>query len=349
MINLSLNSLQEFQKRTAYIQRNTVLPILSYLKLEQIGEGLYLTKNNLKSVCRCKIEGRTDKPFNPILLDERILFASLSEFKGVEIQVLASDKQIRITDGKTRIDFHREDYTNYPGIPATPPDVVKSKLTKEHFEAIDIASNYINDAESAGNFQFVHVGNTYISAFNNHFFYLNHRFEQLPELMLTEEQAKVLSSTGLEDIIVMVTRSHYYFIGPNIVYVFTRQEGNSPSVKTVHERLSLPGKDFQIHKAEILGFVNVANVVSETPIADCTMTPAGPFAKLTLVDANYSRNSHREIALAGTFDEFNFNSRLISAPLKSIPYDLLQCKTNQNCLIITGDKEYFCFIGMQKK
>lgn len=348
MIKLNKESLQAFQKLTASMQPNKILPVLSNVKLEYTGGRHLLTKTNLKITCIASIAGETDKEYEPLLIDERILFGFVAKSTGTEIRIHANGNKIFLSDNVNEIDLPLEDHTNYP--PTAPTPQPSFKFTREHIATIALAKRFLNESESAGNFQFVHIEPTLIHAFHNHYVYINERFTGLPTLLIDREQADCVTN-GDQELDFAELGNQYYFSAPAITYVFTRMEGKSPNAAAVLPRLQGPGKEFTIMRQEFINFCDIANMVAETPISDCSMRYADGLAHLQLVDSNYSRGNKRSIAITGTFDDYNFNARLITQPFSNIPYETLQCKTDtkHNCLIITGNKEYFCFIGMQKQ
>jgi hypothetical protein len=355
MIKLNVKSLQEFQRLTSHMEKNTIMPILTHMKLEYMAGVNVITKNNLGVICMAAIMGQSGGEYPTLLLDERITFGFIAETKSEELELTYTEDQIRISDARTSVGFSRLDPANFPKTPTVGTDVQEFTFTKEHLTSIGIARQFINEAESAGNFQFVHIGGETISAFHTHYFYVNNQYRGLPKILLSNQHADVLS-TADQELKFKAQDNHYFFSSPSIRYIFTRQEGNSPSIDMVLERLKMPGKNFTIMKPDLVGFCNIANMVAETPVSLCTMQQVGKVARLTLTDTNYVRDGLRDIAITGGFDEFIFNARIVVWPLRTIPYEILECKTAKkdeqrpyaDCLIVTGQFEYFCFTGMEK-
>lgn len=342
MIILQTQSLRDFAERTKYISRNNLIPILSNLHLRN-KDGLWLlTKNNLAATCEFRVEAEGDPA--TILLDERILMGFLQTTKAATFKI-THDTNITLDDGVTQIQFQAEDPANFP-LPNIEDVGELRVLHKDILDAIGIARNFLYETEAGGNFRYVHVNGSYISGFHNNYFYVNNQFKDLPLFLLSKEEADIVSALGVVEY--GSTETKNYFFTPGCTYVFAKTEYRPPKLETVLERLQAQGKDFTFKREELLDFINVANIVTENPVAGCAMTPQGPFMMLKLTDANFARGTDRQVAVTGTFDEFNFNSRLLAAPLRAVPYEILLAKTNQNCLIITGNNEYFCFIGMQK-
>jgi hypothetical protein len=352
MLTLLKSDLLEFQKRTMHIRKNTLLPILAYLRLDWRDGRHWMTKSNAQTVCVAPIGGIAQLDYRTLLLDERILFAVLPAIKGEYVQIQVNPTQVSLSDGeKMVVDFAREDPTNFPNTPDpnTAGDVLP--LTAAHLQAIQIAKSFILDSETAANFQFVHIGGIGIRGYHNSYFYVNASFQNLPTIQLGMEEADLVSEAGVGSLLSQSDR-HIFLVDGEIRYIFTRHEVSSPATESVLNKLRLPGKNFQMQKADFLDFCNLANVVSETPIADCALEPnGGMFAKLKMLDINYSRSASKEIMATGEFDAFNFNSRLVATPFRAIPQEQLLAKTNQNCLIISNEAEteYFAFLGMGKK
>lgn len=345
MIKLNKASLQEFQRLTSGMPKNTVMPILGYVKLDRKGGMTIITKSNLSTTVMAAIKSEVDEEFGSLLLDEKILFGFLSETKFDDILVTLEGGEIKLSDTVTKIGFAKEDASSFPLTPKAEGEGII--ISREIVEALDTAKNFVNDSETAGNFRFVHANGNFIAAFNSHFFYLNNKFEKLPEMMMTKEMCDVVCAAQ-NSMKFQNSGNHYFFTSTGIQYIFTKQEGKTPAIQSVLERLQLPGKNFTIPKTDLVSFCNVANMICETPVSTCSMKPNGMFADLKINDANYSRNGERNIPFTGEFDEFTFNARVIINPLKNVPFETFNAKTNQNCMIITGKDEYFCFIGMTK-
>lgn len=345
MIKLNKSNLQDFQRLTASMPKNTVMPVLGYVKIEKSTGMALITKSNLATTVVAGIKAEIDQDFEPLLLDERILFGFLSETKFDDIIVSIEGNEIQISDTITRVRLAKEDHANFPVTPTAQGETIV--MSKDIIDAFDTAKNFVNDSETAGNYRFVHCKDNFIAAFSSHFFYVNNRFEKLPEIMMTKEMCDVVC--GAQSAMKFQNSgNHYFFTTTGIQYIFTKQEGKTPAVESVIDRLKLPGKDFTIPKVDLVSFCNIANMVSETAVSSCSMVPNGMFADLKVNDSNYSRSGDRNIPISGTFDEFTFNARIVINPLKNVPLDTFNAKTNQNCMIVTGKDEYFCFIGMTK-
>lgn len=339
MLKLQTASLREFQSRANYIQSNTLLPILGNLKID-VTDVCTLTKNALDSVCIGQVthEGEPQQ----LLVPERILFAALSVTQDEWITI---DNGV-IKFGSDTIQFTAEDINTFPVTPVIPNDKPTFVLNKEYIKSILIASEYINNSQNTGSFAFVHLDKESIFAFHPNYFYINNSFANLPTTGFNKDEVTVIGA--YESIEFLDLPNHHVFFVPGYTYIFTKSEIATPKLTQVIERLKLPGKSFTCNKNELVNFLNLANTVSESEIATCNLNQSGLFGKLLMNNANYGRNNERIMTVAGELDEFTFNSRLIINALKAIPYEMLNAKTNQNCLIIQAGEEWFCFIGMSK-
>ncbi len=342
MITLSTARLQDFQKRTQYINIHPTLPLLAYLKLYSENGNFHLIKNNLAAVCVMVVGEKAPEDFPPLLLDNRILTGYINTITtSPEIQISWTDKEITITDGKQPISFERFNPDEYPKIPDYKAANCEYKFSQKLLQSIKTAAEYINDSSSMSNLKFIHLGGEYIFAMHGSYFYLSNQFNSLPELRLDKSQANILTSLE-QEIEFGSLGNHYFFLSGDSIFIFTQQEGTSPVVGSILDRLKLPGRNFTIQKSDMVSFCSAANIVSESPISECNISPG----EIKMLDKQFNRKTRRAIPNTGEFDPFNFDSRLLQAPAKAIPYETLQAKTNQNTLIITGQDEYFCFIGM---
>lgn len=337
MIKLSTKSLRDFQKRISGIEPYNNLPILKNLKVS-ISNGLCLiTKNEINSICIGQIEYEGEDI--EILINEKVLFALLNVTKDEWVEV--HEKYLK--SGVDKIPIAFEDISRYPNPPEV-SDQQSFKITKDHITAINIAKSYVSDMDNQMQYQFVHLNNDAIYAFHSHYFYINSSFSGLPLGQFTKEECNIITSQ--DEIDFLDLPNHHIFFIPGYTYIFTKPEEVRISINAVVSKLQLPAKEFTCNKSEILDFITLANSVSESQIATCTL-----YGKLlSMNDASYNRGNERELNIEGESDEFVFNSRLIAVPFKAIPYSTIKGKVNMNNFIITGgsDQEWFCFLGMSK-
>lgn len=337
MIKLSTKSLRDFQKRIGGIQPYNNLPILKNLKVSIANNICTVTKNEINSICIGQIEYEGDE--TEILINEKVLFALLNVTKDEWIEV--HEKYIKSGVDKIPITF--EDIMNYPN----PPDITDQpsyKLTKDHIAAINIAKNYISDMDNQMQYQFVHLNEEAIYAFHSHYFYINNSFDKLPVAQLTKEECNIITSQ--DEIDFLDLPNHHVFFIPGYTYIFTKAEEVKITISAVVSKLQLAAKEFVCSKDQISDFISLANSVSESQIATCTLSGN----MLSMNDASYNRGNERVVNMEGEADEFIFNSRLVAVPFKAIPYTTIKGKVNMNNFIITGgsDNEWFCFLGMSK-
>lgn len=343
IIRLKTESLRQFQKRAVQLTTNTLLPILTNLKLSYSGDICTLTKNNIGAVIVGQVEATGDAC--NILISERIFFAIVSSSKQefIEIQVEA-DRILIIDSDKTYLPI--EDVAQFVNPPEYSSEADAFKFDKDHLKAIRIASNFTNDLPSAGFMQFVHTSGENIFAFHTNYFYINGSFKGLPVASLRSEEIKILSE--IDEIEFMDLPNHHVFFTPGYEYIFTKTEAAMPKLDAVFASLNLPGKNFTCNTSDLVDFIQRANLISESEIAQCSITPAGMFLQLRIDDANYSRSNERLISSTGEPDEWVFNSRVLLNPMRAIPYEILNAKTNRNYLIIQAGNEWYSFAGMSK-
>lgn len=340
MLKLSTKSLRDFQKRISGIQPYNNLPILKNLKVSVSNELCLVTKNEINSICIGQIDFEGDDC--EILINERVLFALLNVTKDEWIEV--NEKYLKSGIDKIPITF--EPIDNYPNPPEI-SDQATVKLSKDSIKAIDIAKSYTSDMDNQTQYQFVHLNNDAIYAFHSHYFYINNSFANLPLAQLTKEECNIITSQDEVDFLDLP--NHHVFFIPGYTYIFTKSEEIKININPVVTKLQIPASSFICSKSEIMDFITLANSVSESQIATCTLSGK----LLSMNDASYNRGNERSLNIEGDVDEFIFNSRLIAIPFKAIPYSTIKGKVNMNNLIISGSdddecNEWFCFLGMSK-
>lgn len=346
MIQIKIESLKTFLRNTAAISRNDLLPILRNIKIHQDAEGkFYATKNNIQVVCIHPIEA-TGELQDPVLIDQAVMSGLVEQSVG-ETVTLKVEGGTLTWDNNGVTELPLEDYTNYP-LPSDAPDPADAKLiSQEVMDAIGSARHYVNQSASAANFRFVCVNNKHVSAFHGQYFYVGLLKEEAAQLMLSREECDII--LGLQQVTHNAAeRQNYFYSNVGATYIFGKPEERPHKLDAVLKGLADPGgKQFTMPKQDWVSFCTKANIVNQSETALCSLLPNGEFK---MEDGNFSRKQQNKSALVGTADEFKFNSKLIAAPLKAVPYETLQCKTNQNFLIIRNEEssEYFTFIGMQK-
>jgi len=339
MLKLNTKSLQAFFSKAAKIQRSTQLPILSYLKLSFDNKIATLTKSNLEATIIGQIEYEGDG--SDMLIDENDLQISASnatsEFIDVEFINNVGKFDVVLKYNKVKKVTPSDDINLFPAMPEIKESEI-IKLTSDHLKAIEKASHFSGESEALS---FVQITPAAIAAFSQQSFYINTNFNELPAVLLRPDEIKVLPNNELE---FSDLERHHVFYVPGFTYIFTKIEGKAAPVDAVLSRLKQPGKDFTFDPFELISFCNEANATSKSEISTCTMNGSS----LSLNDAAYSRSIDAEYNCEGEPDEFTFNSRSVLSGLKALPTGKVNAKTNQNCLIINDNQEWYCFIGMAK-
>jgi hypothetical protein len=345
MIKLNTASLREFQKRASVIEKNTLLPVLSNVKIE-ISDGVCLiTKSSLNAICVGQVQHEGDN--ESVLVDEKTLFYLAGTTASEWIKIEKHGTSLVLSDEKDNINLPTEAVENFPPNPPYDQDAESFLLEKRHIDNIDIARSFVDNTETSGSKQFVHVRGNLIFAVHGAYFFINEGFENLPSAMFTtEETAIICQHEKLQ--MAQTERHHIFFADEGFTYIFIKPEGSTLNAEGLLSRIATPGKNISFLKEELVNFCNLANVVNDSPVATCSMNQDGLFMKLQMNDKSYGKGNDRFVVCEGECDEFNFNSRLIVGALKAVPHAALLAKTLQNNLIINTEKEWYCFIGMQK-
>jgi hypothetical protein len=347
MLTFHIESLRNFLKNTAYIAKNNLLPVLGNIKLYKEGEQFYAVKNNLKSVCIHPVQGRGEG--GPVLLDFTILTALLNVAQGddLNIEELAGNLVLTYSIGKkeARTELQSLPADDFP-VPANIPAAEEGRLLPPAaIDSMATARYFTSDKESTANFQYVALNGDNISAFEGAYFYVSTGHTDLTPTLLSREACDVVVALGSVTH-ASTSQSDCFYTDAGAVYIFAKCEYKPHKLEAVLKGLgNTDGKAFTSLKEDWVTFCNLANAVTESAVALCTVSPTGLF---TMEDGNWNRKQDLQADITGELDEFRFNSRSILPPLKAIPIENWNCKTNQHFLIINSDKEYFTFIGMQK-
>lgn len=344
MTTLNLESLRQFLKASSYIQKDTLLPVLGNIMLRQAEGGYEAIKTNLKSTIIYPVKASGD--LTSLLLDIDIITNLAAVATGdFEIELQGDTYTLRYPVGAGRYStttLPLQDSANFPQTQKSIGQETARLIAPNALLSVQTARAFTVQQESAANYQYVVLNGSTISAFNFNSFYVNQGFTDLPLILLSAEAVDVLVNM---DGVTHYDAGNYdcFYDNAGASYIFIKSENKPHNLTAVLKGLADEGgQKFETLKADWVTFCNIANTVAESEIAQCVLKDG----RFTMDDVSWNRRQDYAAEITGEAGEFRFNSRLVAGPMKAIPYDRWQAKTNQHFLIIRQEDEYFTFIGM---
>lgn len=327
-MKLQTHQLKKFNSVAGGIKKNTILPILSYLKFE---DGK-VTKNNLESFVTMEIDFE-----GSCLIDERILTTFVESTGASEIDVEVKGNSITLSHGKERIISPTDDIKLFPE-PPVPENKLDIFISQDVLKAIKVASNFTMDLENSPHASCVHVGNGVVGATSGFIAYVEPIEDELPEIVLEKPMLSVLK--GLEFATFNQSDSYIFFKNGNFTFGFIKKDTkflNMGRFKALPE-----GEPTLMPKKEFEGFCELCNGYS---VGKSYVLATLKEKELSMIDPDFGIDYKKE--LPTRLPDFSFNPSYMGKLLKSLPDDNLKFLKGQNKYYVTGEKGNYVSLIME--
>lgn len=332
-MKLSTAELKKLKSNSYFIKKNNIIPILGYLKFD----NGYITKHNLSSFIIQKSDFK-----GSLLVDETILFNFINYTTEKYIEITSTEKEIIISDGKSKVKTPIEPISNFPSIEYTEEGSIS--LDNDVLCAINNASNFTVVLENVADHRsHVFVGEKLVAACNAFIGYTQKFKEELPKIVLSKEVAQVVGkfNTALFTenerwILFDVGETKYGFIKPINPYM------NLNHLNEIKDK----SNTFEINKSEILLFSEMCITSVKTQGLLASMVIKENKLIMSMNEPTFGININKEIEVIGKMEKvFNFNPALMSTLLKNIPDEQLSFYRNDNDIYyITGKTGFVSMI-----
>lgn len=339
-MKISVNHINEFQKRVRGVQTSSIMPILKYISLSVKNGVCTLYKTNLGSFCKYSF------PFEhediELLLEEKIFFDFASNAKSEAIEVSIDDNLlVTLKELNRKLSFKVEPSVLYPAFPenATIKDPIS--ITSEHIKSISIASKYVDTSNpNAPYASYIYVTDNSIWASNGFVIY-NKEFEGLSKIILTKEAAGIISQ--FLEFTYYSIGNHDFFDNGSTCYGFVKPDIGAPDISPIikHKREKI---GMVVDKEQLEIFCNTSISLSNM-FSYCFMESDGADVLFTMDDNDSSKSNRMSIQVENKieFDKFKFDAKKMLQCLSALPYDYVSFHLVDNKIILQHDedKKYF--------
>lgn len=334
-MKLKTKELNDFLKLSSTIAVNNIIPILSYIKLE---DGC-LVKSNLRTFIQNRITAPSKES---VLIDEKVLVAFLRECKSDEIEIKPeSGNVIWLLEGKRKMKFQTAAVKDFPKFPDSEKEN-EVDFDSEVLEAIGCAAKNVGDIGSGEPLDFIHLNKGVVFGTDRARFYCK-RIKGIPNVVLDKEAANTISQ--FNSVTFFQKGKYNFFEVGNTLYGFIQSEAKTP--EQVHSFIPVdrPKEYMEIKVSDFVGFCDTVTSASPSKVLDCSMDGG----LLEFSDSSYDIDYNVEIQTAGEFKpKITFLPRVFGSYFKSLGFDkvkLCQATLNNGALSVWNDDDNG-FVGL---
>jgi hypothetical protein len=327
-MKIQTKQLKAFNSAASGMKQNGILPILSYLKLDN---GT-ITKNNLESFITMEIDFE-----DSCLIDERTLMDFVESVNADEIDVEVKGTTVVLSHGKERVISPTDDVANFPAV-SEPDGAEEIVLLPEVLKAIKIASNFTMDRENLPFTSCVFVGNGLVGATTGFIAYTEKIQEDLPKIIL--EKSMVSALKGIEFVTLSQNETYIFLSTGSFRYGFIKKDTKFIDMERFAafpegEAITMPKDDF----------IRFCDFCTSRCMGKLVVIASIKEDKLSMVDADYGIDYEKPLPV--TLPDFSFNPSMMGKLLKSLPDDKLKFLKADKKMYITGENGGYVSVIME--
>ncbi len=325
--------LKAFKNNASHIKTKGIIPILSFLKIEN-GE---ITKTGLESFVVQKIDCK-----GSVLLNETILYDFLNRTRENVMEITVKDKRVTLSDGVLpKVSFSEEDITVFPKIQEAESDPID--LDNDVFCAINFATNFTDHMDLPDMRGHVFLGKGIVFGSNGLIGYMEKIKATLPEVAILKDFATVIGKFVTASF--SESEKYIFFETNECKYGFIKSMYPFADMSTVI-KLDTKSSSFMLDKSELLNFSEMCVSSSKAPLKIANMAVKQNKLCMDMVDIDYEVNVNHAVPIGnGEMEgEFAFNPVMMTTMLKNLPDEELTFYRNNGSLIITGDTGFTSII-----
>lgn len=327
-MKIKVRQLKQFNSVASGVKKNTILPILSFLKFDK---GT-VTKNNLESFVTMEIDFE-----GSCLIDEKILIGFIDSIEAEEIDVEVKGNTVVLSHGKRKVSSPTDQLEFFPSVPV-PDNELDIFISQDLLKSIKVASNFTMDLEGSPYASCVHIGGGLVGATSGFIAYVEPMDEKLPDVVLEKNMVAVLK--GLEFALFNQSDSYVFLKSGNFVFGFIKKDTkflNMGRFKALPE-----GEPTLMPKKEFEGFCDLCNDYS---VGKSYSLATVKGKELSMVDVDYGIDCKEELPVS--LPDFSFNPAYMGKLLKALPDENLKFLKDQNKYYITGEKGNYVSLIME--
>ena len=330
-MNISTASLREFQKLSANVKGNNVLPITNYLKFEP-GK---ITKTALTSFVTFDCPEVDEE----ILVSEKHLYDLLSVSSSTFINISKKGTTIHMTDGHKRMNFEAEEFKLFPQIQGPTKDRVE--LSDNFVQALYMASYFpIPFKEVMAVYNLVMVGNKTICAGDGVIVFRHTIDENVEPIVLEKSIAASISKLPLTGF--AFGENYHFFYTSKAVFGFSVPE---VGYVDMNKFFTLNGQkpNFSLSANDLMSFNTMAMRTAEDAFVHAENGRLSLKSTLTNVPLDEPME-----ALTVT-EPFNYHPEKMNRLLTAIKSDVMYFYEGDRMYYVKNNDERICSLIMKIK
>lgn len=329
-VKVPLADIKAFRKNSSFIKNNSVLPIYGFIKFDN---GTITKSSKHEFVIQ---QSNFSGSF---LVEEKVLFNYIEYAASADILFTIEEKKVTMSDGETKQSCTSDDIKLYPICEEPPAE--QYSFDDTILNAIGAAAHYTRDDDQDLVISHIFIGNKTIAATDKLIAYCKEVEGELPKTAIQKYTAERISKMAPGFFSDSETKC-FYKVG-NMIYGFSKTEATHVDLR---QYFSLQkGERFIVNKAKISDFNELAVANSPLKYAWPTFSIENSKMLLSVVDADYSRNSEKLIDVVGGMNgKFQYDAALMNKILKSAPDEELTFYQSNRLFYITGDSGFSSLI-----
>lgn len=329
MIKIKTSELKNFFRRTRGVKHNNIIPILSFFKMDCIGDKVIITDTNSFTYIIHEMPGEF-KQNGSYLIDRKIMSSMVEGTTSEYITITPKGKKIILSDDLGPVGFQTDDPTLYHKVPAR-NNVSQIKLNADLMETMQTAKHFcFNDGKSSGvnPLELLHISGTpdhsEIFASDSFLLYLKKVTGDGLNVLMLPENCNLLA--GFTETIFYESGNYVFFECGVTTYGFVKSELKTPQYQMIVK--DIVEKDyFIIDKEKIVSFCDRATSINPSKIyPECIIRDAGKNKiqfSFNNIEHDVECDMEFEVVKSFTADEFKFNANQMLKLISSLPYQQL--------------------------
>jgi len=345
MVTVSISELKKFLHNSKYIKDRKVLPILSYVKLQCVGERAALTKSNLNSFLITEIDAGFDEDCT-ILIEEQSLVGCVNFSRKDEVKISIQGKNVVLDDGETITKCQAADIKTFPSV-EFPHDPKKYRLDAEVISSLTLAKNHTLSGGETGLRDwkyFVHIvemnKKKCVVGANGPISYFRYFKGDLPKFSLDPDVVSIISK--FPELEYYSSDRYDYFTCLDTTFAFVKAEIKLPELETVVSKFK-SDDSFVVDRKEVIRLCEAAIFMNSSALApEVSLKEVDGKLTLTFEDVSGGRGKRQFLDFENktySVGEIMFQPKNMITALSSLDSDKVKISKIFGNMIITTDED----------
>lgn len=305
-MNIPVATLKKYQKLSAHVRSNGILPIHKYLRF---GEG-HICKNVGHSFVTMAYDAEAvNDPV--ILVSEDDLYPLLGSTVSSFISINIVKGKVELNDGRDRFLLQQQDKKTFINPPTADGEPIP--LSEEFIKAMAAAANFaIPVKDGPEYYNYVHIGEGAICA-GEGFVVYHYPIEEPVKIVLLNYVAEAISVFKIESF--LESENYYFFYNGEVTFGYVK-----PTISWFDIRKLFQQKRehiFTVGSSDLLSFNNLTMKLTQNPIVTLSN------GKMEMDDVLLDKHHEREVPGLKVPSPFTYNPTRMNVVLKSIDVEEL--------------------------